>query len=68
MMNPFENLTYKIVMLEGKLTPMFTYLLGYDQQCPRASALSKNYRRIIKTSEKNQQNYNPLFLGFEAEV
>ena len=63
-MNQIENFTYKIVMLEGKLTPLCTYLHSYGQQCLWASALSKNWRKIINNFWEKPAKLQPFISGF----
>ena len=64
MTNQIENFTYKIVMLEGKSTPLCTSLPGYDQQCSWASALSKNRRKIINNFWEKTAKLLPFISGF----
>ena len=64
MMNPLENLTYKIKVLEGKLTPTFAYLPSYDEQWLWAGALSKNQRKIIDNFWEKPAKLQLFISGF----
>ena len=64
MMNPLQNLTYKIKVLEGKLTPTFAYLPSYDEQWLWASALSKNQRKIFDNFWEKPAKLKPFVSGF----
>ena len=66
MMNPFENLTYKLVMLEGKSMPLLTILLGYDEPCSWASAVTKNWCKIINNFGEKAAKIQPFISGFSG--
>ena len=68
MLTRLKNLANKSVILEGKVC-CYSHTSLVMISSVRALAYSKKIRKkSSQTYEQHQQNFNPFFLGFEADV
>ena len=68
MLTRLENLANKSVVLEGKVC-CYSHTSLVMTSSVRALAYSKKIsKKSLQTYEQYHQNFNPFYLGFEADV